>query len=200
MDIRSSVFVKSVSRLEDCPQPDIPEYAFTGRSNVGKSSLINMLSGRKNLAKTSNVPGKTQLINYFLIDDSWFLADLPGIGYARVSKKTRSGWNRLIRDYLVKRRNLLNVFMLVDCRLAPQAIDLAFIHQLGEWQLPFSIVFTKTDKLSKNELHRNITFYKSELLKEWEELPMIFYTSSVSLDGKEKLLDFIENTNPVFRQ
>jgi GTP-binding protein len=191
-------FVSSSPGLKGCPKPDKPEHAFIGRSNVGKSSLINMLTGQKELAHTSSSPGKTRLINHFLVEDQWFLADLPGYGYARVSKTQREDWPELIRNYLQKRRNLLNIFLLIDSRLEPQQIDLSFIRWLGEQALPFSLVFTKSDKLSHDKLHAAVNHYSDVLLQEWEELPPVFLTSSRKNTGRDAVLDFIAETNRVY--
>lgn len=184
--------------LKECPKPTLPEHAFIGRSNVGKSSLINMITGRKNLARTSSTPGKTRLINHFLIDSTWYLADLPGYGYARVSKTERLQWPAMIRNYLEKRRNLLNTFILIDSRLEPQAIDLDFFRWLGGKELPFSIVFTKCDKLSRGKLDKSVKDYLTVLEKEWEPLPRFFITSATADTGKEELLQFIIETNKVW--
>ncbi len=193
MKIKDAKFVKSTFDIEQLPPPNLPEFAFIGRSNVGKSSLINMLVNRKNLAKTSSKPGKTRSINHFLINNNWYLVDLPGYGYAKVSKKERQQWNKLIFNYLTKRQNLVNLFVLVDSRIEPQAIDIDFIKQLGLKQIPFSIVFTKTDKLTKNKLVSNIAKFKRALMQDWEELPLMFVSSAVSGTGREQILDFIED-------
>lgn len=191
MKISKAKFVISNTDYRKCPTDNIPEFAFIGRSNVGKSSLINMLVGMKDLAKTSGRPGKTQLINHFSINDSWFLVDLPGYGYAKVSKVQRDKWQRFISDYLTKREQLLNVFVLLDSRLEPQKIDLEFMNWCGENELPFSMVFTKIDKLSSSVLQKNMLKYKKEMLKYWEAMPPVFTTSSESAFGKEKLLNYI---------
>jgi GTP-binding protein len=196
--ILDAKFQSSAPTIKLCPKPTLPEHAFIGRSNVGKSSLINMLTGKKNLAKTSSTPGKTRLINHFVIDQQWYLADLPGYGYARVSKSTRETWPAMIRDYLTKRRNLLNTFILIDIRLEPQAIDLEFIRWLGNSELPFSLVFTKADKLSNHLGSKAIDTYSKVLLQEWEELPPAFRTSAHTGDGREEILEFILETNSVF--
>ncbi len=198
MDIRSAVFVKSSDDHKKCPPDTLPEYAFIGRSNVGKSSLINMLTQKKGLAKTSVTPGKTRLINHFLINEAWYLADLPGYGYARTSKAVRSTFAPLITRYLLNRKNLLNTFVLVDCRHRPQVIDQSFMEWMATEQLPFTLVFTKSDKLGKGELISNIMTYKEIMLKEWEELPPSIVTSSISLTGREQILGMIETTNPIF--
>lgn len=195
MLIKSAEFVVSNSRVEKCPTTGLPEYAFIGRSNVGKSSLINMLTGRKGLAMTSQKPGKTQLINHFIINKEWHLVDLPGYGYARLSKDGRDGLRRMIEDYVLERRELVCLFVLLDARLEPQKIDLEFIEWLGEESVPFALVFTKADKLSKGKLSVNISAYKDRLLEGWEELPPLFITSSEERTGREELLNYIEGIN-----
>lgn len=192
MRIKEAVFVISNTELKNCPTDKKPEFAFIGRSNVGKSSLINMLTGKKNLAKTSGTPGKTQLINHFLIDDSWYLVDLPGYGYAKASKSMRSKWEKFISDYLTKRETLMNIFVLLDSRLEPQKIDLEFMNWCGEKGLPFSLVFTKIDKLSSSVLQKNLAKYRKEMLKYWEEMPPVFTSSSTSGHGQEPILNYIE--------
>lgn len=192
MEIKQAEFVSSVADVSKCPSPDKPEFAFIGRSNVGKSSLLNMLTNRKNLAKTSNKPGKTQTINHFIINDQWYLVDLPGYGYARVSKEKREGFGKIIENYVIRRENLNCLFILLDSRLEPQKIDLEFIQWSGEKEIPLCLVFTKADKLTKNQLNRNVSIYKSTLLKVWEELPALFVTSSTEKTGKDDLLSFIE--------
>ena len=195
MKIKSADFVISNTDIDKCPKERIPEYSFIGRSNVGKSSLINMLTGRKSLAKTSGKPGKTQLINHFKINDNWFLVDLPGYGYAKVSKKNRSIFAKFIYEYLKKRENLICTFVLVDSRHEPQKIDMLFMEWLGQNQIPFVIVFTKMDKLSSSQLNKNITKYKTEMLKTWEDIPQTFRSSAESGLGKAEILKFIEQTN-----
>ena len=195
MKIKSADFVISNTNIDKCPKERIPEYAFIGRSNVGKSSLINMLTGRKSLAKTSGKPGKTQLINHFKINDKWFLVDLPGYGYAKVSKKNRSIFAKFIYEYLEKRENLICTFVLVDSRHEPQKIDMLFMEWLGQNQIPFVIIFTKMDKLSSSQLNKNITKYKTEMLKTWEDIPQTFRSSAESGLGKSEILKFIEQTN-----
>ncbi len=197
MDIKRATFVSSFTGYQQCPEIDIPEYAFVGRSNVGKSSLINMLLDRKNLAKTSQTPGKTQLINFFLINDSWHLVDLPGYGFAKVRKSIRKDFNRIIKDYAEFRTNLVCLFVLIDVRHKPQQNDLQFMQWLGERQIPFAIIFTKTDKLKELALERNIQFYKKELLKEWESLPEIFLTSAENKRERNELLDYIDRLNQI---
>ncbi|MDA8894761.1 ribosome biogenesis GTP-binding protein YihA/YsxC [Flavobacteriales bacterium] len=195
MKINSAEFVISNTDIEKCPKERIPEYAFIGRSNVGKSSLINMLTSRKSLAKTSGKPGKTQLINHFKINDHWFLVDLPGYGYAKVSKKDRSIFAKFIYDYLEKRENLICTFVLVDSRHEPQKIDLSFMEWLGQKGIPFVIVFTKMDKLSSSQLNKNLSKYKTKMLETWEELPQSFMSSAESKLGKMEILKFIDTTN-----
>ncbi len=194
MIIKSAKFVCSSSRIGQCPKGDIPEFAFIGRSNVGKSSLINMLCGVNGLAKVSSTPGKTQLINHFIVDGSWYLVDLPGYGYAKVSKNVRKGFSKLITDYTVKHENLCFLFILVDSRHEPQRIDLEFIDAMGDAGVPFAIVFTKSDKLSSAELERNISAYKDTLSRTWAELPLFFTTSSEKRVGRDDILGFIETT------
>jgi len=195
MKITSAEFVISNSDVTKCPKDKLPEYAFIGRSNVGKSSLINMLTNRKSLAKTSGRPGKTQLINHFIINKTWFLVDLPGYGYARVSKSAKKVFQKFITSYFSKRTQLVSAFVLVDCRHEPQKIDLEFMQWLGEHQIPFSILFTKADKLSKNKLPLQINSYIQEMLKYWEEMPNYFVTSSSSGLGKEEVLNYINAIN-----
>jgi GTP-binding protein len=195
MKINSAEFVISNTDLEKCPKERIPEYAFIGRSNVGKSSLINMLTSRKSLAKTSGRPGKTQLINHFKINKDWFLVDLPGYGYAKVSKKERSIFAKFIYDYLENRENLICTFVLVDSRHDPQKIDMLFMEWLGNKGIPFVIIFTKMDKLSSSQLNKNLGKYKLEMLKTWEEVPQCFMSSAESGLGKMEILKFIDATN-----
>lgn len=185
----------SNSQVAKCPKDRLPEYAFIGRSNVGKSSLINMLTNCKNLAKTSGRPGKTQLINHFKIDDRWFLVDLPGYGYARVSKTTKQVFQRFITDYFEQREQLVSAFVLVDIRHEPQKIDVEFMQWLGERAIPFAIIFTKADKLKPQAIERNIAAYKEALLEWWEEFPPYFITSAQNKTGKEELTQYIEQTN-----
>jgi len=195
MKVKKAEFVISNTDLKKCPKERIPEYAFIGRSNVGKSSLINMLTSRKALAKTSGRPGKTQLINHFKINDNWFLVDLPGYGYARVSKKDRAIFAKFIYDYLEKRENLICTFVLVDSRHEPQKIDMLFMEWLGRKGIPFVIVFTKMDKLSSSQLNKNIFKYKTEMLKTWEEVPQTFRSSAESGLGQLEILSFIDKMN-----
>lgn len=195
MVIKTAVFVKSSGRWQECPDPTLPEYAFIGRSNVGKSSLINGMLNHKDLAKTSGTPGKTQLINHFLINENWYLTDLPGYGYARVSKSIRRDFEKLIINYVLNRKNLVNLFVLVDARHTPQKIDLEFIEWCGENGIPFSIVFTKADKLKPMILQDNVAYYKKVLLKTWEDLPEMYITSAEKKTGGDAILDFISTTN-----
>jgi len=195
MEITQSKFVISNSKVEDCPNSQLPEYAFIGRSNVGKSSLINMLTGRKNLAKVSGKPGKTRLINHFLINEKWHLVDLPGYGYAKVSKKEKKVFQKFITDYFKKRKQLVSAFVLIDSRHEPQKIDLEFMEWLGVNAIPFSIIFTKTDKLKPQILDKNILHYKSVLMEYWEELMPVFLSSSKDKTGKDEILDYIHNIN-----
>lgn len=195
MEITQAEFIKSSTDISQCPPPDKKEYAFIGRSNVGKSSLINMLSNNKKLAKISGTPGKTQTINHFIMNNDWYLVDLPGYGYAKTSRTNRKEWTKFIKDYVLKRENLINLFLLVDSRHAPQKIDLEFMSWLGYKQVPFSIVFTKIDKLSSTEFNKNITNYKKELLKHWESLPKTFVSSSTTKIGKLEILQYIDHLN-----
>ena len=195
MKIRVAEFVVSNTEVTLCPKNRIPEYAFIGRSNVGKSSLINMLLARKDLAKTSGKPGKTQLINHFKINNEWFLVDLPGYGYAQVSKKKRAKFQRFIECYFKERAQLVCAFVLVDARHDPQKIDLEFMRFLGEHQIPFCIVFTKADKLSSSKLNHQVASYKKKVLQFWEEMPMYFITSSTNNFGRDEFLNFIEQVN-----
>lgn len=199
MKIKSAEFVKSSKELTQCPAPDKAEFAFIGRSNVGKSSLINMLCNQNDLAKTSSTPGKTQLINHFIINNDWYLVDLPGYGYARISKDQREGFEKMITGYISLRKNLINLFVLIDCRHKPLEIDLEFMEWLGDNQIAFSIIFTKADKLKKTELRNNIDHYKNQLLQTWEELPPCFITSVATKEGKEEILDYIEESKGVFK-
>jgi len=201
MHIKSAQFVISNSDVEKCPPSLLPEYAFIGRSNVGKSSLINSICNKKRLAKTSSRPGKTQLINHFLINDNWYLVDLPGYGYARASKTQKKVFQSFITQYFKKRKQLMNAFLLIDLRHKPQIIDLNFMQWLGANQIPFSLVFTKADKLKPKVLEKNIKDYTSEMLaKAWEELPPVFVTSSLQRTGGEELLNYIDQLNSLFYQ
>lgn len=195
MVIRTAKFVASYPNVEKCPAFDKPEYAFIGRSNVGKSSLINMLTCTKALAKVSQTPGKTQLINYFLINNSWNLVDLPGYGYAKVSKSDRKEFSDIITRYIQKRENLYLLFVLIDSRLEPQDSDINFVNWLGANQIPIALVFTKTDKVSSSTLQTNIDSFKNILLHTWEELPPIFTSSAVTRTGREDILNYIQEIN-----
>ncbi len=195
MQIKTAVFEMSNTTPDKCPKGTLPEYAFIGRSNVGKSSLINMICGNKGLAKTSASPGKTKLINHFLINNEWYLVDLPGYGYAKSSKSDRKAFASIITSYLTKRETLISTFILIDSRLEPQAIDLDFINWMGSKHLPFSLVFTKTDKLKPNELVKNVAGFKKAILQTWEELPTIMLSSAVKKSGKEDILNYIKQTN-----
>jgi len=193
--IKSAEFVKSSSRVEECPSPDRPEYAFIGRSNVGKSSLINLLTNNGKLAKVSSRPGKTQLINHFMIDNTWYLVDLPGYGWARVSKKSQAEWKKMISRYFQERENLTMVFVLIDSRHDPQQIDLDFINSLGQSGIPLGLVFTKADKNGVTKAQSSVAKFKRTLKKEWEELPPDFLTSTVSGFGKDELIQYIRDVN-----
>jgi GTP-binding protein len=199
MKITSAEFISSNTRVDQCPKAQIPEYAFIGRSNVGKSSLINMLVERKKLARTSSTPGKTRLINHFRINNEWFLADLPGYGYAKVSKKERESFARMIQHYATRRTNLVCFFVLIDARIPPQQIDLDFIEWLGDSRLPFVILLTKVDKISQKVKSKNLELLKVALGESWEELPLIIETSAVKGTGKDLVLDFIDETNSNLR-
>ena len=194
MLIKSAEFVMSNTDPGLCPESDRPEFAFIGRSNVGKSSLINMLMGKKDLAKTSSEPGKTRLINHFIVNDDWFLVDLPGYGYAKALRSSREKWIKFIRKYILERENLYCVMVLLDIRVEPQQNDLDFMNWLGENEIPFVMVFTKMDKLGKVAVVTNLAAYHEEMFKTWEELPQIFITSAEKGTGREELLDFIEGT------
>ena len=200
MTIKTAEFVISNTDYKRCPSPQMAEYAFIGRSNVGKSSLINALVNNKNLAKTSARPGKTQLINHFLINKTWYLVDLPGYGFAKISKEKRAEFHDMISEYLLNRTNLMCLFVLIDSRHNPQAIDQEFIQWLAENEIPFVLVFTKTDKLGKTVLLKNIVEYKLELLKQWEELPEIFITSAEKKTGVSEIATYIEQLNPQFKE
>ena len=198
MKINYANFIDSNTDVSSCPPPDKPEYAFIGRSNVGKSSLINMLTERKKLAKISSTPGKTILINHFIINNQWYLVDLPGYGYAKQSKTERLKWEKMIRKYILRRTNMLTLFLLIDIRIEPQKIDLEFIEWLGVSNMPFVITFTKADKLKINQITINLNNNKKKLRDSWEELPTIIITSSTTDLGREDLLNFIEDTNKLF--
>lgn len=195
MEIKDAKFIVSNTDVAKCPAPDRPEYAFIGRSNVGKSSLINMLTNKKALAKTSGKPGKTRLINHFLINKEWYLVDLPGYGYAKVPKAERQKWEKFLRNYILKRENLYCVFVLIDSRHEPQQADLEFMEWLGISEIPFSIVFTKADKLKPEELEANLKVYEEKMFETWETMPVYFISSSESGVGKEEILAFIDDVN-----
>lgn len=196
MEIKTANFVGSFTNISQCPPPDRPEYAFIGRSNVGKSSLINMITNHSGLAKVSSTPGKTQSINHFLINQKWFLVDLPGYGYAKSSKTQRDKWQQMLRQYLNRRDNLQCVFVLIDSRISPQKSDLEFINWLGEMHISFVLVFTKTD--NRKYKPQNIEVFKKALLETWDDVPRIFITSSVKRSGKDDILQFIDETNKLF--
>lgn len=200
MQIKSAEFTVSSARIDQCPNSNLPEYAFIGRSNVGKSSLINMLTGKGKLAKTSATPGKTILINHFVINGEWYLVDLPGYGYAKRSKKDTEKFEHMITTYILDREQMTNLFLLIDVRHEPQQIDLEFMEWLGENGVPFSIVFTKADKVSKAKLNGNVMHYLTELKKQWEELPPYFVTSSETKAGREEILNYIEEINKTLAQ
>lgn len=195
MEIKSAEFIISNTRIDKCPKNNLPEYAFIGRSNVGKSSLINMLTNRPKLAMTSATPGKTLLINHFLINKEWYLVDLPGYGYAKRGKKQQEKIQQIIEQYILQREQLTNLFLLIDCRLEPQRIDLEFIEWLGENGVPFAIIFTKADKLSNKKVLENVYSYLEHLKEQWEELPPHFITSSEKKIGRAEVLNYIESIN-----
>ena len=192
MTIKTATFIKSSGKLSQCPPPKIPEFAFIGRSNVGKSSLINMLVGQKSLAKISSKPGKTQTINHFEVNSAWYLVDLPGYGFASVSQQMRADWSKLMENYFLKRENLSCVFVLIDCRVEPQASDLDFINWLGGNNVPLMLVFTKTDKLKNNQLAQSLARFKKKLLEVWNEVPPIIQSSIKTKKGKAEILAAIE--------
>ena len=198
MIIKSAEFTVSNTEISKCPEPKLPEYAFIGRSNVGKSSLINMLTNNSKLAKTSQAPGKTRLINHFLINNNWYVVDLPGYGFAKTSKSMRESWQKMIAAYMQKRTNLMLVFVLIDSRIPPQRIDIDFINWLGQNGVPLNIVFTKTDKINQRELSKNINLFKDEMLKTWEEIPVTFISSAKDTTGRDEILSYIEELNPQF--
>lgn len=204
MEIIQAAYLISSPSLEKCPKPDRPEYAFIGRSNVGKSSLINALTNKKELAKISSTPGKTQLINHFEITSNdrqhWYLVDLPGYGFAKVSQTQRKNWKKMISEYVRKRENLVNLFVLIDSRVPPQQLDLEFINQLGEWQIPFALVFTKSDKITQKEVAQNVKAFSDKLRESWEELPPGFVTSAAKRTGIKQILTFIAENNQLYKQ
>lgn len=200
MQISKAEFVVSNTDVKKCPKTHFPEFAFIGRSNVGKSSLINMLCGKKDLALTSAKPGKTQLINHFIINDAWYLVDLPGYGYAKVARSSREQWEAFIADYILERKNLVCVFVLIDSRLEIQPIDAQFMQWLGEHEIPFCILFTKTDKLTKNELARNLSEYENRMMGLWEEMPDNFISSAEKKLGREEILKYIEENIRLYNQ
>jgi GTP-binding protein len=199
MNIKEATYIISSPSVDKCPKPDRPEYAFIGRSNVGKSSLINMLTGKRELAKVSANPGKTQMINHFEIrstkDKRWYLVDLPGYGFAIISQKQRKGWQKMIDDYIRQRENLMNLFALIDSRHKPQQKDIGFVNRLGEWQIPFAIVFTKSDKNKPGATVRNVNAFMAALSRTWTELPIHFVSSAIKGDGRKEILDFIDGLN-----
>jgi GTP-binding protein len=195
MKINSVFFTASFPKVSSCPTDGLAEYAFIGRSNVGKSSLINMLCSRKDIARVSHTPGKTQHLNYYLIDEKWYMVDLPGYGYAQISKKMRQTWKRMIKDYFLKRDNMYCAFVLIDSNINPQKNDIDFINWLGECQVPFVIVYTKIDRLKKKELESNIEKIQQEILKTWDSLPQQFYTSGKKAIGRDEILGLIEEVN-----
>ena len=195
MEVKSAKFVISNTDVRKCPEGTLPEYAFIGRSNVGKSSLINMITNHKGLAMTSQKPGKTQLINHFIINDNWYLVDLPGYGFAQRGKEGREKIRKIIESYILEREQLTNLFVLIDCRHEPQKIDLEFMEWLGENGIPFSLIFTKTDKISKGKLAENIEAYRNKMFETWEELPPFFVSSSEKKEGRDEILNFINEVN-----
>ena len=199
MEILTAEFIQSNSDYRKCPAEDKPEYAFIGRSNVGKSSIINMLCGKKGLAKTSATPGKTQLINHFMINGKWYLVDLPGYGYAKTARTEREKWDTMIRNYMMYRKNLMSVFVLIDIRIAPQEKDLDFINWMGEQSIPFAIIFTKADKQTRIKNDFSVKRFTNQLLRTWENIPPYFISSSETKKGKEEVLNYIEESNKLFR-
>jgi len=198
MEINSAEYLISSPDYNKCPPPDKAEYAFIGRSNVGKSSVINMLCNNQKLAKTSGTPGKTQMINHFLVNKSWYIVDLPGYGFAKVSQRDRRRWEQMIENYLRKRENLVNVFVLIDSRHSPQKIDLDFVNQLGGWEIPFALIFTKADKETQRVVAANVKAFLDAMRKEWEFLPAHFVTSAIKKLGRDKILKFIGDANEKF--
>ncbi|MGV3530133.1 MAG: ribosome biogenesis GTP-binding protein YihA/YsxC [Flavisolibacter sp.] len=204
MEIIQGTYLISSPSLDKCPPADRPEYAFIGRSNVGKSSLINALTNKKELAKVSSSPGKTQMINHFDITSNdrlpWYIVDLPGYGFAKVSQSQRKNWKKMIADYVQKRENLITLFLLIDSRISPQKIDLDFVNQLGAWQIPFNLAFTKADKVTQKEVAKNVHAFLEEMKKTWEELPLHFVTSATKRTGIKQMLAFIDEQNKAFRR
>jgi GTP-binding protein len=200
MEVKQAIYIISSPRVELCPAPELCEVAFIGRSNVGKSSLINMLSNKQELAKVSSSPGKTQMINHFLINNNMYWVDLPGYGFAKVSQAQRASWKKMIWNYLEQRSNLSTLFVLIDARHGPQEIDIQFINQLGEKQIPFTIIFTKTDKITQREVAQNIKAFNTELLQTWHELPVQFNTSAVKRTGRTQVLQYVETLHGLFGQ
>ncbi len=200
MKIKNASFLTSSAELGQCPAADRPEYAFIGRSNVGKSSLINMITDRNSLAKTSGKPGKTQLINHFSIDDEWYLVDLPGYGFAKAPKTQRVKWEKFTHQYFTERESMMCAFVLIDCRVPPQNSDLQFMYELGKDRVPFVIVFTKMDKLKSSQLSKNIQAFQKEMLKTWEIMPRYFITSATSKHGRQEILNFIGETNGLYKK
>lgn len=198
--IKTVTFISAGNDPDKCPSPNLPEYAFIGRSNVGKSSLLNLIAGRKSLARISVSPGKTQTINHYLVNDAWYLVDLPGYGYAKVSKSLREKWTGFTSKYLMERPNLMCLFQLIDSRIEPQSIDLSFSNFLGQEKIPFVLAFTKSDKVTTNILNKNRTAYCKEMSKTWEQLPRQFITSAQNKMGREELLEFIQQTNLLFNR
>ena len=198
MEITTAKYIISSPKVEGCPKPDMPEYAFIGRSNVGKSSLINMLTNQSKLAKTSNTPGKTQLINHFLINNAFYIVDLPGYGFAKVSQNTRVTWEKMIAGYLQHRPNLMTVFVLIDSRHEPQNIDLGFIRKLGAWGIPFNVIFTKADKSTQREAAKHARQFIEAMKKEWEFIPRSFITSAIKFLGRKEILAYIDELNKEF--
>ena len=198
MIIRQAVYISSSAQVSSCPRPDLPEYAFIGRSNVGKSSLINMLTAQKNLARISSRPGKTQTIQHYLVNDEWYLVDLPGLGYARISLTERKKWEKMIASYLLTRTSLLNTFVLIDSRLQPQTVDLDLVNWMGENKIPFTVLFTKTDKTTSSKGESNIEAFKDTMKQTWEELPHFIRTSTQTGMGKTEILRLIADTNRIF--
>jgi GTP-binding protein len=200
MEITTAEFLVSNTDFTKCPAEDRPEYAFIGRSNVGKSSLINMLCAKKGMAKTSSTPGKTQLINHFNINNQWYLVDLPGYGFAKVGKEARSKWDIMINDYIMYRKNLLSVFILIDIRLEPQQKDIDFIERMGENAIPFSLVFTKADKLARTKNEKSVKTFTAKMLESWDAMPPVFITSAEEKTGREEVLNYIEETNKLYKK